>query len=193
MNIKRLKKNIELKLGYTIRYPKDCETISKDLREGYNCNISSSTLKRLFGFSTPSAKPHLYTLDLLSNVLGYTSWDNFCQEGQEVGSCNPNEICFLNLNELREGQKLILEFLPEKKLLLEYLNNSTFLVLESIISAKIKAGFTLEIKNIVKCFPLVCHKIFCPEGTPLGSTVIGKVGGIKRINILREDFVPQGI
>lgn len=182
MNIEKLKSLIEARVGYPIRYPKDCDSLSKDFRENYNCNISASTLKRLFGFSSPSARPHLYTLDQLSHFLNYPSWDEFCYQEQSIQE-KPDEISFLNLEELREGQKLILEFSSAKSILLQYMKNGRFLVLEAV-GGKVKSGFKLEIHNIVKFFPLVCHKIFCPADSFLGSTIIGKVGGIKKISIL---------
>lgn len=182
MIIEKLKKLIESRVGYPLRYPKDCDFLSKDLRENYNCSISSSTLKRLFGFSSPSARPHLYTLDQLSRLLGYPSWDEFCY--QEQGPNNsPDEISFLDLEDLKEGQKFILEFPSSKSLLLQNLKNGHFLVLESV-GGKIQSGFKLEIHNIVKFYPLVCHKIFSPQDVFLGSAIIGKIGGIRKISIL---------
>lgn len=184
MNVARLRKEIELKIGYSLKSPKDCDTLSKDLRELYDCNVRPSNLKKLYGFSLTSTKIHFYTLDLLCHLLGYSSWNDFCLEDGTNKTLPKKENSLINKIDLTTGKKIIIEFLPEKKLLLEYLNNDYFLVLESLFDSEIKIGFKLEIKNIVKNFPLVCHTVYCPFGNSLGSIILGKEWGVQRLYVL---------
>jgi hypothetical protein len=55
-----IKKQIEVKYGHAIRYPKDCENLAIHITSEIKSNISASTLKRLFGFVKSESKPMYY-------------------------------------------------------------------------------------------------------------------------------------
>ncbi|HEX7415528.1 MAG TPA: hypothetical protein VF411_15920 [Bacteroidia bacterium] len=76
----RAKQKIEAKLGEPIRYPKDCDALSESIYTNCHKNISSSTLKRLFGFVKNIKNPHLHTLDVVANYIGYAHWGELLQD-----------------------------------------------------------------------------------------------------------------
>ncbi len=70
-----IKKQIEVKYGHAIRYPKDCENLAIHITSEIKSNISASTLKRLFGFVKSESKPNKYTLDTIARFLGAENWE----------------------------------------------------------------------------------------------------------------------
>ncbi len=60
--------------GKEIRYPKDCDGLASDITAKTGCQISSSTVKRLLGFIKTSSHPNQYTLDTISNYIGFPNW-----------------------------------------------------------------------------------------------------------------------
>lgn len=76
----RAKQKIEAKLGLPIRYPKDCDALAESIYTNCHKNISPSTLKRLFGFVKNIKQPHLHTLDVVANYVGYAHWGELLQD-----------------------------------------------------------------------------------------------------------------
>lgn len=70
-----IKKQIEVKYGHEIRYPKDCENLALHITDELKTNISASTLKRLFGFVKSESKPNKYTLDIIARFLDAENWE----------------------------------------------------------------------------------------------------------------------
>lgn len=68
-------KKIEEKYGQQICYSKDCETLAIQISAQAGGNISTSTVKRLFGFVKTSSNPNQYTLDIVAKYLEYKDWN----------------------------------------------------------------------------------------------------------------------
>ncbi|HPJ46877.1 MAG TPA: hypothetical protein PL017_12330 [Tenuifilaceae bacterium] len=85
--ISRLKKSIELKFGKKVLYQKDCKELSISVLRETGEQISSSTLRRFFGFLSTNSQPARVTLDILSAYCGFNSWENYRQANQE-SECN---------------------------------------------------------------------------------------------------------
>jgi len=69
-----IKNKIENKYGMPIRYSKDCEGLSNNIHKVCLERISTTTLKRLFGFAKSIEQPRLFTLDVIAVYIGYTDW-----------------------------------------------------------------------------------------------------------------------
>ena len=63
--------------------PKDFEFLSEQIFDSLHQHISPTTLKRLWGYLPEPSEPRLSTLNLLSEFIGYDSWDAFCNQDQE--------------------------------------------------------------------------------------------------------------
>jgi len=72
-----LKNEIQSKFGRSISYANDCEELSELIKNQTNRQVSSSTLKRLFGIIKSSFDVSLYTLDTLSIFLEFKNWQAF--------------------------------------------------------------------------------------------------------------------
>lgn len=80
---KLLRKDIENKFGKEVLYAKDCDLLAKEINKKIKRQISGSTLKRFFGIVKSGFKPSKYTLDTLSQFLGYTDWNTFTKDNTE--------------------------------------------------------------------------------------------------------------
>jgi N-acetylneuraminic acid mutarotase len=75
-----IKSKIEQKFGQKIRYSKDCENLALHISSYVGANISSSTVKRLFGFVKTTSKPNKYTLDIIACYLNMSNWEELMNE-----------------------------------------------------------------------------------------------------------------
>jgi len=74
-----LRKDIQNKIGKKVLYAKDCDLLSNEINEKNQRQISGSTIKRFFGIVTSKFKPSKYTLDTLSQFLGFKDWQNYVE------------------------------------------------------------------------------------------------------------------
>ncbi|MEI6596405.1 MAG: PAS domain-containing protein [Bacteroidota bacterium] len=64
------------KFGQKIRYPKDCESLSREINKTSDSNISATTLSRIFNLRDENSKPTLRTLDIISEYIGFQNWEH---------------------------------------------------------------------------------------------------------------------
>ncbi len=69
-----LKKSIEEKFDVKIINTKDCKLLSELIFKNINVLISYNTLRRFFNILSNSNLPSLYTVNLLSNLVGFTDF-----------------------------------------------------------------------------------------------------------------------
>lgn len=60
--------------------PRDFDFLKDTIFERLHQNISSTTLKRLWGYVPGIGIPRMTTLNILSQLVGSDSWDDFCQK-----------------------------------------------------------------------------------------------------------------
>lgn len=75
----QLKRKIVDSIGYVLLTKSDCSRLSETISKKGFGNISESTLYRLF-FQSGKHKPYKHTIDILSNFLGYDSFNQFIEE-----------------------------------------------------------------------------------------------------------------
>jgi len=71
-----IRQKIEARFGKAIRYSKDCEGLANSINKVCFERISTTTLKRLFGFAKNVEQPRLYTLDVIATYVGYKDWSS---------------------------------------------------------------------------------------------------------------------
>jgi len=74
----RLIELVETKVGRKMQTPKDFDFLSEQIFDSLHQHISSTTLKRLWGYLPAPSEPRLSTLNLLSQFVDYDSWEVFC-------------------------------------------------------------------------------------------------------------------
>lgn len=65
--------------GKTLDSPSDYDSLSLDIQARTGEAVSSTTLKRLYGYVKPATAPRLSTLSTLARYAGYAGWSDFCK------------------------------------------------------------------------------------------------------------------
>jgi len=78
--IEQLRAAVEAAEGMRMKSPKDFEILHQHIFEKIHQSISTSTLKRVWGYMSgySSVRPH--TLDLLARYIDYRDFDDFCEQ-----------------------------------------------------------------------------------------------------------------
>ena len=93
--ILQMRRDIEISVERNINTPADFEFLSGVIWERTKTSISTSTLKRLWGYIDGADNTRQCTLELLSKTLGYKSWKEYTEHLVET---NPNQSDFLTQN-----------------------------------------------------------------------------------------------
>lgn len=176
--IEQLKSAVELVVGRKIEHPKDFDFLEKQI-EGYvGEHISVSTLKRLWGYVTSNSEISVYTLNVLSHMIGYASWSEFCQSRCVAEEESSHKIICRKLftSALSPGTKISLVWRPDRKLLVRFEGQDLFVVLEST-NSKLAAGDIFHCAQFVEKMPLFLSGLY-RKGMPPCDYVCGRQGGI---------------
>lgn len=182
-DIDRLKKEVEVLVGRTIKSPKDFEYLSGQIFGYMKTNLSISTLKRLWGYVASTSHPSRFNLDLLSRMVGYSDWSAFLNRQEGEASSRFFMKSKLVADALQVDDKVRLTWQPSRIVALKYLGNNVFVVEESIKS-KLAKGDTFTCQQFVDSEPLYLFNLK-HSGMDVCNYVAGKNGGIKW-NVVRE-------
>lgn len=163
-------------------YSRDCDILANKISTESNCRISASTLRRLFGFVKGTKEARVYTLDVISNYLGYPTWDDL------IKLFNPNEkkksnfILELKPSKLKLGDQYLYRFKPDAEVVIEYIGKSTFKVIAAKQSQLI-AGDLFKTNILTLHHPLFVLDLQ-RKGKSIGKVIEGKVSGVTLIEKL---------
>lgn len=92
-----------MKFGRTIESSTDFDALSIAIQQNISETLSSSTLKRVFGYVKYDAESSTTTLSILSRYAGYAGWSDFCR------NFRPSESDSATLHSrIRKQKRLIL-------------------------------------------------------------------------------------
>lgn len=80
----RLRKDILRVYGKPVEYNTDCDGLAAEIVSKTQRRISSSTLKRLFGFVKRTSNFSKHTYDTLSRYVGFESWLDYINIGKQT-------------------------------------------------------------------------------------------------------------
>ena len=109
--IQLLRTSIEDNVGYKLRTPKDFDTLSDAILEKTKQRVSSSTLKRLWGYRSDTTIPRPSTLDTLARFVGYDNFKAFRETNTDNESCEETNVP-LSPNHQTEDKPLGKEYKP---------------------------------------------------------------------------------
>jgi hypothetical protein len=81
-----IRQKIEARFGQSIRYSKDCEALARSINKVCPQQVSTTTLKRLFGFAHGVAQPRRFTLDSMAIYIGYPNWESLLHSADNEGN-----------------------------------------------------------------------------------------------------------
>lgn len=179
-----LLQKVEQKYNRRIAVPKDYELLAETITQEVKEPISSSTLKRLWGYDDYASTPSPVTLDILARYAGARSFPDFCESLKK----NPAFVSgflhseYVESASLAVGKRLEIGWNPNRLVTLEYLGDCRFRVVESI-NATLQEGDEFNAIAFIKGFPLYIPRIHRgDDDTPV--YVAGRESGLTRVAIL---------
>ena len=174
-----IKKRIEEKSGLRIRSSRDCELLANKIISESNCRLSTSTLRRLFGFVKGVKEPHLHTLDVLSIYLGYNTWDELIETLNKKGNVVTEIITEIISSKLKTGSKFKYMSKPDTEVTVKYLGKSRFKVL-SASNSQLQANDIITMDGFSLHHPVFILEIE-RNGKEIGKKIDAKVSGVLTI------------
>lgn len=176
--IEELKLLVEQKFGRVLGAPSDFDEFTLVLDKRMGCRVSSSTLKRLYGYVNDDHKPRMTTLDILSQYIDHYNFRAFTQWLKTSTKYNSSFFKANQLvsSELDEGDEVVIGWSPNRMLRLRYLGESSYEVLVSE-NSKLQAGDRFVTGCFIKEQPLYLPYIE-RGGERTASFVAGRNGGL---------------
>lgn len=179
-----LMKKVEEKFGRNVKTSNDFDLLSIVIERDTGDFVSSSTLKRIWGYVSLQPVPRVATLDVLCRFLGYPSFGAW-REAQIHSPEFESDFFttkYILSEELPVGSRLIIGWQPNRLVTLEYLGENRFRVLESA-NSKLREGDEFVVSQFLLGYPLFIDHIDRADG-PTPSFVAGKVSGLNRLEKL---------
>lgn len=165
--------------------PYDFDLLQQDINNKVAGSvINAKTLKRFFGYdqTDETSSIRLYTLDVLSQYVGYANWNDYLEhlhlaEGAGSGEFKGEEI---DADSLQVGDTLQIAWQPNRKSTLKYLGNQRFEIIETE-NSKWQIGDTFLCKHFIFGKPLYVDNLTDKDGILKSAMyVVGEKDGIER-------------
>jgi hypothetical protein len=91
-----IREKIEKRFGKPIRYSRDCEALSLSIARACQERVSTTTLKRLFGFAKEIEKPRKFTMDVVAKYAGYTDWEDAIKDKGDAPTIAENQLSYID-------------------------------------------------------------------------------------------------
>ncbi len=177
--IEKLRKDIEKALAHPMQTPRDFEYLSKRIYARLHIMISTTTLKRIWGYLNDGGQPRASTLNILTKFLGYHDWEEYHQNAMLPEEQQSDPIMSRKLSvtkELHKGDRIRLTWLPGRVCDIEYLGGLDFRVLASE-KTRLCPGDTFQCSLIVEGEPLFLDSLIQQGKSPI-AYVCGKKSGV---------------
>lgn len=184
--IEELKLLVEQKFGRALCTTTDFEEFSLCLGRRAGHQVSSSTLKRLWGYVRDNHQPRMTTLNALAYYLGHQNFSDFNQWLKTSTRYNSSFFRARQLisASLSVGAEVIIGWSPNRTLHLRYLGNSAFEVM-SASNSKLLAGDRFVAGCFIMGQPL-CLPFVVRDGRQTPPFVAGRNGGLTVIELVDE-------
>lgn len=174
---------VEQKYGRRIATTTDFESLSVVIEHQIGEMLSSSTLKRLWGYVSLNPTPRVATLDILSRFVGYKDFKNFCEGLKESKAFVSTFFTakYQTVVELSPGTVVTIGWAPNRMVKLNYLGDFQFEVISSE-NSQLLLGDRFELSEIIIGYPLYISRIL-RGGAYTPSYVAGRQKGISLMKI----------
>lgn len=164
----------------------DFESLSVLIEKETGELLSSSTLKRLYGYVSLSPVPRKSTLDILARYIGKRNYDNFCNDlrNDPVFSSRFFSTVTVYSDDLKSGEFLRIGWAPDRVVQLKYLGEGEFEV-ESSANASLMKGDRFRQVSFMLGYPLYVSRIF-RDGEYTPAYVAGINGGLNLLEVAED-------
>lgn len=170
---------IEESLKHKMLTPRDFTFLREQIFNRLHVYVSSTTLKRIWGYLDDGGQPRQSTLTILARFLGYRDYEDYAVHSllpQEQESDPVMSRRLSVLEELLVGDHLRLTWHPGRICDVEYLGGIDFQVLASE-RTRLKPGDTFQCSLIMEGEPLYLDNLRHGDLPPI-SYVCGKKSGV---------------
>ena len=174
---------VENRYGRRIATTTDFESLSFVIEHQTGEQISSSTLKRLWGYVSLNPTPRIATLDILSKFVGHKNFKAFCEglKDSEAFVSTFFTAKYQTVAELVPGVQVTIGWSPNRIIRLSYLGDFQFEVIASE-NSQLQVGDRFELSEIIVGYPLYISRIL-RNGEYTPSYVAGRQGGINLMKV----------
>ena len=179
--------DIEDRLGRGMRTPKDFEFLRNAIEVQLNEYVSTSTLKRIWGYTKYLSNPSTSVLSILCRMVGYRDWDYYRENRYGSNKAPSGTVLsdsIMVARDLKVGDRVRLTWNPQRVCDVVYQGNHNFEVIASR-NTGIKVGDWLSCSLIVAGEPLFISNLR-QHGQPAVAYVCGKLGGVYFSRIIDE-------
>lgn len=175
---------VEKRFGGSIHTSSDYDALSESIVSQTRKMLSTSTLKRLFGYVSMKPVPRRSTLDILAQYIGEINFEAFCSKMKNDPMCN--SLFFsakaVYSSELAPGERLKIGWRPDRVVVLEHVEDVTFEVVEAH-NSQLKEGDRFEQDSFMIDYPLYITRIL-RDGHYTPPYVAGMQGGLNLLELL---------
>lgn len=183
--IYELRLRIEASIKRKIETPADFDFLRGIIWERTHEQISTSTLKRLWGYVDGVDNARNSTLNVLSKALGYENWDAFILKLKSENVDNSDLVMSesMSSSDLKIGDRLMIAWQPNRVCWLKYLGDNQFEVMESQ-NSKLKVGDTFRCGLFILGEPVYINDLRQNNGTGEPKLfVIGNKSGLTKLRV----------
>ena len=183
--IYELRLRIETSIKRKIQTPADFDFLRGIIWERTHEQISTSTLKRLWGYVDGVDNARNSTLNVLSKALGYENWDAFILKLKSENVDNSDLVMSesMSSSDLKIGDRLMIAWQPNRVCRLKYLGDNQFEVMESQ-NSKLKVGDTFRCGLFILGEPVYINDLRQNNGTGEPKLfVIGNKSGLTKLKV----------
>ena len=166
---------------HSIETSTDFIFLSGEIQGRLKETVSTSTLKRIWGYVDGYASIRTVTLDVLARFVGFPDWETFVTDYCETDSVQSSHKVMaksLLSNELAVGDNVEICWNPNRRCLLSYKGDNLFEVVESE-NAKMKVGNLFTCDRFTPNEPLYVEHI--TEDGSKELFVMGNKGGLTKV------------
>ena len=172
---------LSAKTGRDVTTPHGADYLRNDIEAVTGEHLSLNTVKRLVGHLPYESSPRVVTLNIISNYLGFSSWQ-LLQEylSGKISDFDIKEG-FIDLTNQPSGKIIRIRWQPDRYLSIKHLGTGKYVVTESI-NSKLHSEDILYLSQIAEGFPFMV-KMVERKGENLGNYIAAKKTGIDSIEI----------
>lgn len=178
--IAELKHRIETNLKRKMKTPIDFIFLSGAVFDRTRETMSPTTLKRLWGYLDGADQTRNSTLEILSQFLGFSDWDQFIEEINKDNGSDKVLSPHIEVKELNVGDKVRVSWRPDRRCTFRYLGDQQFEV-EAAENSKLKVGNTFYCSLFILGESLYLSQLVQGKNPPI-DFVVGNKGGLTELN-----------
>ena len=177
---------VEKQYGRKLSTTTDFESLSVIIEKATGDLLSSSTLKRLYGYVSLNTVPRKTTLDILSRFIGNRDYETFRISLSNDPQCSSRFFSAktVTTSELKAGDRLRIGWPANRIVTLNYLGDDLFEV-DTSVNASLVKGDRFRQVSFMKGYPLYLSRIL-RDGDYTPAYVAGMNSGLNLIEIVKE-------